>query len=209
MKRRAELEFLKIFSNKTNFFELLIRQCKYTLDGSAALQKYFETMNDAEAERVKVLEKEADNMRKNIIEELERTFITPFEREDIYSLSRTIDDILDYFNTTVKEMETYEMVSTEKLTNMVNVLNEATSDIYNAVCLMSEGKKEAMQYALKAKKKENEVESLYRKNVAELFENDDIKYILKTREIYRHLNNCADKIVTSADIIEHILVKII
>lgn len=203
------MEFTKIFSHGTNFYKLLIKQSKFTLDGAAVLQNYFKMQDEAEVKKVKKLEKDADEERRNLIDELDKTFITPFEREDIFELSRSIDDILDYFNTTVKEMEAYKVKSTDELRNMVNVLKEATEDIYNSVCLMSEGKKEAMKYALKAKKSENKMESLYRKNVADLFEIDDIKCILKTREIYRHLNNCADKIDASADILEHVLVKMI
>lgn len=106
-------------------------------------------------------------------------------------------------------MQVYKVEPTKELKEMVEVLREATMNVYNAVRLMPEAKNEAMEYALKAKKSENKVESLYRNNVAALFESDDIKYILKTREIYRHLSNCADVIDSSADIIEHILVKMI
>lgn len=203
------IDFLKIFSHKTNFYKLLIRQCKYTLDGAAELHSYFESGDFSKAEHLKMLEKEADNERKNLICELDENFITPFEREDIFALSKAIDDILDYFTSTSKEMQVYKMESTKELKNIVNVLRDATYNIYKAVCLMAEAKKEAMEYALKAKKQENKVESLYRKYVAALFESDDIKYILKTREVYRHLSNCADVIDSSADIIEHILVKMI
>lgn len=203
------MNFVKVFSHKTNFYKLLIKQCKYTLDGADALQRYFETGDIQEAESLKKLEKDADNERKNLICQLDENFITPFEREDIFALSRAIDDILDYFNSTAKEMQVYKVESTKELKDMVDVLKEATVNVYNSVSLMSETKNEAMEYALKAKKSENKVESLYRKNVAALFESDDIKYILKTREIYRHLSNCADVIDSSADIIEHILVKMI
>lgn len=203
------MDFIKIFSHKTNFYKLLIKQCKYTLDGGDALQRYFDTGDPEEAENLKKLEKDADNERKNLICQLDENFITPFEREDIFALSRAIDDILDYFNSTAKEMQVYKVEPTKELKEMVEVLREATMNVYNAVRLMPEAKNEAMEYALKAKKSENKVESLYRNNVAALFESDDIKYILKTREIYRHLSNCADVIDSSADIIEHILVKMI
>lgn len=203
------MDFAKIFSHKINFYKLLLKQCKYTLDGSDVLSRYFETGDPKEADNLKKLEKDADSERKNLICQLDQTFITPFEREDIFALSRSIDDILDYFNSTAKEMQVYKLESTKELKDMVEVLKDATQNIYKAVSLMPEAKDQAMKYALKAKKSENKVESLYRKNIAVLFESDDIKYILKTREIYRHLSNCADVIDSSADLIEHILVKMI
>lgn len=203
------MDFAKIFSHKINFYKLLLKQCKYTLNGADVLLRYFETGDSKEADNLKELEKDADSERKNLICQLDQTFITPFEREDIFTLSRTIDDILDYFNSTAKEMQVYKLESTKELKDMVEVLKDATQNVYKAVSLMPEAKNEAMDYALKAKKSENKVESLYRENIAVLFESDDIKYILKTREIYRHLSNCADVIDSSADLIEHILVKMI
>lgn len=203
------MDFAKIFSHKINFYKLLLKQCKYTLDGADVLLRYFETGDSKEADNLKELEKDADSERKNLICQLDQTFITPFEREDIFTLSRTIDDILDYFNSTAKEMQVYKLESTKELKDMVEVLKDATQNVYKAVSLMPEAKNEVMDYALKAKKSENKVESLYRENIAVLFESDDIKYILKTREIYRHLSNCADVIDSSADLIEHILVKMI
>jgi uncharacterized protein Yka (UPF0111/DUF47 family) len=64
-----------------------------------------------------------------------------------------------------------------------------------------------MQNAMKAKKSENQVEALYRESVANLLNEDDIKHIIKMRELYRHLSNCADRIDQAADYICHILMK--
>jgi len=60
---------------------------------------------------------------------------------------------------------------------------------------------------VKAKKCENKVESLYRHSIAALLMGDDIKYIIKMRELYRHLSNCADRIDETSDLICHILLK--
>ena len=61
------MDFAKIFSHKTNFYKLLIKQCKYTLVGADSLHKYFETGDPADADNLKNLEKDADNERKNLI----------------------------------------------------------------------------------------------------------------------------------------------
>ena len=203
------MNFKKIFQQKVDFYNLLIRQCDYTLKGGRLLHRYFELGDDADAVNVKQMEKSADEERKQLVSALDQTFITPFEREDIFSLSKAIDDILDYFTSTAKEMQVYELKSTPELKDMVAVLQEATENIYQAVCNLGKDKVLAAQFALKAKKAENKVESLYRHNVAALFQNDDLKYILKMREIYRHLSNCADVIDASADVIENITVKMV
>lgn len=199
--------FKWLFSKETDFYKLLEEQSRLTLQGVCALEKYMMTGNIEDGHEVNRLEKIADRKREELIDELDKTFITPFDREDIFNLSKAIDDILDYSNTTVKEMEAYNLQPTGELQEIVTVIKYSTDLIYKSVCNLNRDKKEGMEQALKAKKYENEVENLYRKNLAKLFEEDDIKYILKMREIFRHLSNCADKIDLAGDILGHIYVK--
>jgi predicted phosphate transport protein (TIGR00153 family) len=98
---------MKIFTRKKNrnrFLELLIKQAELTVEGWQTLLKYTREPDDALAEQVSIIEKQADEIRRILIDELNRTFVTPFDREDIFALSRLIDDLLDYANTTAEEM---------------------------------------------------------------------------------------------------------
>lgn len=196
-----------IFSKGIDFYKLLQEHSDLTLKGVKALVTFMKTGTEEDGNNVIQIEKLADRKRKELIDELDSTFITPFEREDIYELSSAVDNILDYCETTVKEMEIYELKPTEELKEMVDVIYEGTELINKSVYNLDKDKKLAMECALKAKKLENEMESYYRKYLAELLKNDDIKYILKMREIYRHLSNCADKMDLAGDILGHILVK--
>jgi len=90
---------------------MLSDQASKTLEGIEALGEFVENQNQKNANRVKEIEKEADELRRVLVEELHKTFITPMDREDIYALSRAIDDIVDYANSTVDEMEIYEVAS--------------------------------------------------------------------------------------------------
>jgi len=199
--------FKWLFSKEIDFYKLLEEQSKLTLEGVCALEKYMTTGNIEDGHEVNKIEKEADRKRQELIDELDKTFITPFDREDIFQLSKAIDDILDYADTTVKEMEIYNLQPTSELQEIVTVIKFSTDLIHKSVCNLNKNKKEGMKQALKAKKYENEVENLYRKNLAKLFEEEDVKYILKMREIFRHLSNCADKIDLAGDILGHIYVK--
>ncbi|MBC7261468.1 MAG: DUF47 family protein, partial [Chloroflexi bacterium] len=87
------------------FIRLLMEQAHFTVQGMQALEKYMRERNPESAAQVARLEKEADEVRRILIDELNRTFVTPLDREDIFTLSRDIDDVLDYANTTVEEME--------------------------------------------------------------------------------------------------------
>lgn len=196
-----------LFSKGVDFYKLLQEHSDLALKGVQALALYMDTGAEDDGNKVIKIEKEADNKRKELIDELDNTFITPIEREDIYELSSAIDNILDYCETTVKEMEIYELSPTSELKEMVDVILRGTQFIDKSVYNLDKDKKTAMDYALRAKKLENEMEFYYRKYLAELIKSDDIKYILKMREIYRHLSNCADKMDLAGDILGHILVK--
>ncbi|QAT49031.1 DUF47 family protein [Caproiciproducens sp. NJN-50] len=201
------MKLLKIFGCNVDFFQLLREQSEYILKAVRALDSYVQSLNPDDADEVKSLEEQADRKRFELVQGLDSTFITPYDREDIYMLSKSLDDILDYYKTTVKEMEIYQIGQSPELAEFIAVLKDASVNIHNAVCCMEKKPKAAVQCAVKAKKCENKVESIYRHSVAALLMGDDIKYILKMRELYRHLSNCADRIDEASDMICHILMK--
>lgn len=201
------MKLIKILGKKIDFYLLLEEQSRFLIDSVDALAAYAETMDPERAEQVKTLEKEADKKRWELVQDLNKTFITPFDREDIYNLSKALDDILDYYKTTVNEMEIYRIDPSAELTSFVGLLQEGSGSIHEAVRCLKTDPASSMQNAMKAKKSENQVEALYRESVANLLNEDDIKHIIKMRELYRHLSNCADRIDQAADYICHILMK--
>lgn len=196
---------------KSNFLELLAHQAEYTVQGLEALQKYVSQPDGALAERVSKIEKEADEVRRILIDELNRTFVTPFDREDIYALSLTIDDMLDYANTTVDEMVMLKVHPNIYLERMVSLLTDAAMEIYRGVIRLEDHPNVANDHAVRAKALENRVEHVYREALAELFDTpkdlDGVMEILKLREIYRHLSNAADRGDQAANAIGDIVVK--
>src|SRR3990170_6122582 len=115
------------------FLELLMEQAKYAVAGMEALSQYMKTPSDDAAEQVSRIEKAADEPRRILIDELNRTFVTPFDREDIFALSLTIDDILDYAESTVDEMVTLKVEPNHYLERMVSLLYDAAVEIYRGV----------------------------------------------------------------------------
>ena len=201
------MKFHKIFGSKINFYKLLEEQSIFIINSADALQSYMETQDQDYADQVKSLEEDADDKRRELIQNLNNTFITPFDREDIFTLSKSLDDILDYFKTTVNQMEIYAIEPAPELISFTQLLQAGSKSIHDAVCCMKTNPAESVKNAMKAKKSENKVEALYRNSIAELLMGNDIKYIIKMRELYRHLSNCADKIDHSADLGCHILMK--
>jgi len=196
---------------QSNFFTLLLEQAELTQRGMEALEEYMKTNDPQAARDVGKAEREADEQRRVLIDELNRTFVTPIDREDIFSLSRAIDDVLDYANTTVDEMSTFGVQPNPYLQRIVAVLREAADELFMAVKQLKEHPNVASEHSARAKVLENQVESIYREAIAELFQGpksvDDIVYMLKMRELYRHLSNAADRGDETANIIGDIVVK--
>jgi hypothetical protein len=198
----------KPFPNgETRFFDLLFRQSSKTVEGLEALFAFAGDGTREKANLVRNIEREADELRRILIEELDKTFVTPIDREDIFALSRAIDDIIDYANTTVDEMEIYGVKGDEHIKEMVNILRKAARELDEGVKILKDYPKIASEHAVKAKAYENTMEKAYHVALANLFKGSDTVYMLKMREIYRHLSNAADRGDEAANIISSIVMK--
>ena len=193
------------------FVKLLIEQSEYVVKGLDALLEYAGGKDGVAAAEVRRLEKEADEVRRILIDELNRTFVTPMDREDIFALSRAIDDIIDYAYSTVDEMTLLHVSPTAHLQQMVTLLRDAAVEVHMAMVQLKGHPRVATEHAQRAKALENRVESLYREAIAALFdgpaEPERIVEMLKMREVYRHLSNAADRGDEAANIIGDVVVK--
>ncbi len=202
-----------IFKPKPNkFLQMLVEQTQITVKGLNQLQAYLTRRTPEGARDIATTEKEADEVRRILIEELMRTFVTPFDREDIFSLSRDIDDVLDYAYTTVDEMEILDVSPTPYMARMASLLYEAAQEIELAVERLQDNHLTVAQdHAQRAKAYENRVEQVYREAIAVLFHGSKnykhIMNLLKEREIYRHLSNASDREDTAANVISDIVMK--
>jgi predicted phosphate transport protein (TIGR00153 family) len=193
------------------FIKLIHDQAAFTLEGMEALKAYMGEDTSAAARLTKA-EKEADEARRILIAELNKTFVTPFDREDIFALSRTIDDVLDYAYSTVTEMEVLKVRPTSFMLSIASLLRDAANELLMAVDRLELHPEVANEHAQRAKSLENRVEGVYREALADLFSGaEDIKHVmkmLKSREVYRHLSNAADRGDEAANVIADIVVKI-
>jgi predicted phosphate transport protein (TIGR00153 family) len=205
---------MKLFQRKPDrFMELLIQQAEFTVEGMEGLVAYMQNQSDESADRVRKTEKAADEVRRILIDELNRTFVTPLDREDIFTLSRTIDDILDYAYSTVDEMEILDVKPNSYLQRMASLMRDAAEEIRLAVLRLKDHPGVANDHAVRAKALENRMEGVYREAIAALFQAPhDVEHIvemLKLREIYRHMSNAADRGDEAANVISDAVVKIV
>jgi predicted phosphate transport protein (TIGR00153 family) len=198
-------------SRGDRFVKLLLDQASLTLKGLELLKSYMQKQKPSVAQAITVTEKEADEVRRILIDELLRTFITPIDREDIFALSRAIDDMIDYANTTVDEMEILSVKPTSHMRRIASLLYDAALEIHLGVSRLEDHPRVASDHAQRAKALENRVETVYREALADLFSGpQDVEHVvemLKLREVYRHLSNAADRGDEAANIVADIVVK--
>jgi predicted phosphate transport protein (TIGR00153 family) len=201
-----------LFKKRQNVFISHIHdQAAATLSGMEALVDYFNGQSPEAAQKLTRMEKEADEYRRILIYELNKTFITPFDREDIFALSRSVDDVLDYAYSTLEEVELLKVTPTIHMQKIAKLLRDAATELLMAVDCLQDYPGVANEHAQRAKALENRVEMSYREALAELFDGiEDTKHVMKVfkyREVYRHLSNAADRGDEAANVIASIVMK--
>ena len=193
------------------FDRLLAGQARCAVQMIGLLQEYVDSTDETRraqiAEEASDLEHAGDKARVTIVEQLYRTFVTPFDREDINDLSQALDDIVDYAENTIKELVLYRVPISPPLQEMIPVMAEGTQALAQAVELLPASLHSAGDHAVHAKSCENKMEGIYRHAIADLGSEDDIHTLIKMREIYRHLSNAADRMDLAANILMRIAIK--
>ena len=117
-------------SKKPNrFLDLLVQQAELTVKGMEILKQYMAEPDEGLREQLDKVEKEADEVRRILIDDLNHTFVTPFDREDIFSLSLAIDDMVDYANSTLDEMVMLKVKPNQYLARIASLLSDAAVEI--------------------------------------------------------------------------------
>lgn len=200
------------FQHRPNqFIERMREQAYIVALGTEALVDYMEHPNRKNAIRVRELEKQADEERRMLIDELNRSFVTPIDREDLFALSRAIDDVLDYAYSTTSEMDILNVAPTPQLCAMARLLRDSAEEIRHAMERLEQHPSVAGDHAMRIKAIENRMDTLYAEALASLFnEPDNLKEVvnmLKLREIYRHMFHAVGSAEQAANIIGDIVIK--
>jgi uncharacterized protein len=201
------MSFWSIFGHKkkVDFYDLLLSQTEKTLEGCQALVRFLD--GGGSSEEVNRIEQEADDIRRILVDELNQTFITPIDREDIFALSRAIDEVIDHAQNTVKEMEVFEVETNEYLCRMAELLEEGARQLVAAMKHLKDNPNVAVEYSVRAKRIENKMNDLFLSALKQLFSENNTRLIFTYREIYRHFNRSADRVDEAANVISNIVVK--
>ncbi len=160
---------------------------------------------------MKTEEEACDDLVREIIEALDKTFITPFDREDIHRLATSLDDILDNMEETAHRLHVFRIGQpTPEAVDLARIIHECCGHLEQAIRLCRDRRKpEEIQVHLRTVGRlENDADRLYRKADAALFvQNGDVLTLIKWRELYVWLENTVDACKDTAHVISEIVIK--
>lgn len=202
--------FSKVFEPQTDFYKILIDQATMTLHGLEALECWINDGADERCQTVRDFESKADEIKLDLQKRLVDSFVTPFDREDIYDLSTRLDEIINSAKGTAREIEAFTMNPEDAyMTEMARTLVEGARCLVNAFTTLREKNfSEAEVQASLARKSENRLSKVYRQAMRELFSINDLKKIMRTVEVYRSFVVAAEHIDRVGAKLQHVIVKI-
>jgi len=198
----------RIFPKTPDFFQLLYVQCKQVSLTVDNLVLYMNT-NDIHAGRMlKKDEHEADRIRMQNLNLLNQAFSTPMDREDIYRAIATLDRIVTFSKSTYHEMKVLDVVADDASRSMAIELQNGVTALVEGFRLLALDSEQAINYAAKARHSERRAEKMYRIALGRLFQGEDYLKMFKHRELYRHLSNATDRVHSTANVLQDIIVKL-
>ncbi len=199
--RANDVEIMTVLQNQANN---LVNASKVLLE----LIGNYSTLNEKNA-ILKNLEHEGDQLTHRLFTIIDRTFITPLDKEDISELTSAIDQVLDgTYGASDRLVLLKIQRPSQYMQEFANLLLTACQEIYKGVIELHKGKRESLLEHSKAISNcEHEGDNIYRLAIANLFDTDDAIEIIKLKEIYETLESALDRCRDVADVIEDIALK--
>lgn len=199
-----------LLPREEKFFHLFDRMAAKVVEGAHRFRDLLEDYTDVvqKAKRIKEVEHEADLIAHEVMDKLNKSFITPFDREDIRALVMYLDDVIDDIEATADKLALFEVKKpTAAAAEMARIICKATEEIQKAVNQI-EAPQTLNIFLVEINRLENMADNICREQLAKLFrEEPDVRELLKWKEVYERLESCADRCEDVADVIEDIVVK--
>jgi uncharacterized protein len=202
--------FTHVFGTPVDFYALLDEQAAKTLEGMQALLGWLnEEAGEERCQVVRDLENEADELKLTLGRKLQDSFITPFDREDIYELSINLDEVINAAKAIAREIEAFGVSPAKHhmLRDMGFILVVGSDCLHRSIRALRTDLSEASRQAMMARKLEKRLNKVYRQAMRELIELDDIKEIMRVREVYKAMLLAAERIDVMGERLMHAIMK--
>jgi predicted phosphate transport protein (TIGR00153 family) len=202
---------VRLIPRDTKFFDLFADMASNLGEGARLLQQTLGDFRDVE-ERVgqlKAIEHRGDEMTHGILIKLNQTFITPFDREDIYRLASSLDDVLDFIYAAGVRLVMYKITSApEAACKLAEVLVKQSDQLSEAVTGLEKKHDHVLQNCVEINRLENEADQVAREAIGVLFDKEkDPISLIKLKELYEVLETATDKAEDAANVLEGVVLK--
>jgi len=204
---------INFMPKEVKFFDYLNLQAENLVKASSYFKSILKNgvMDEAAAKKIHDFEHEGDTLSHEITDMLNRTFITPIDREDIYALANQLDDVLDMINAMAGRMKLYKLdPGNEYFSQFIDLIDQSSVALSNAVKHMHDTKRtrRVLDHCIEINRLENMGDQLREKAIGSLFETEkDPIMVIKWKEMYEVAEGTLDKCEHVAKVIESILVK--
>jgi predicted phosphate transport protein (TIGR00153 family) len=202
---------ITLVPQKKEFFQLYNRAAANAVDIAGQLHRMLGTFPEGKEDAlrsIKDAEHKGDRLTHEVVDLLNRTFVTPFDRDDMYRLAGALDDICDHVDEAAGNIGGYGVTHIrEAALNQASVILRAATKLQEAVALL-EGFKDSQDHLVELRELEDEGDQLNRAAVSDLFtsEQDPIA-VIRWKDIHERLEEAVDACENAADVLEAILVK--
>ncbi len=192
------------------FFDLFIQVARRSREAAEHLVGLFGELDRApyHAEQIKRLEHECDQITHEVVNRLDRTFITPIDREDIYRLAADLDDVIDVIDGVARRVQIFRVgAPPDGVKKLTDVIHRALGTLALGVERLRK-RDGVMEQCIEAKRLEEEADILYHDSLGKLFETEkNAVELIKWKEIYDNLERCVDQAEDVANVLESITIK--
>lgn len=195
------------------FFDLFEQGAANMVRAANKLKDLVDNWENPEAivAEITEIEHQGDSITHQIMEQLHRTFLTPFDREDISLIAGSLDDVTDFIQSAADSMLVYKIKKPgEKAKELTDIILKAAEEVQRAILQLKHRheQKEMLVRCVEINRLENMADRIYRAALGELFDgNTDLAEVIKWREIYEHMESATDRCEDVADALEGVALK--
>jgi predicted phosphate transport protein (TIGR00153 family) len=204
--------FDKLIPNNNQFYKLFEQSAAFLEQGAATLTEAVANPEQIKkyADRLVQIEHEGDELTHNILIALDKSFITPIDREDIHELVQALDDCLDTIESVTERMQLYKISTpNDAVQQLASIIRQQAIQVHAALSLMPSFKYEKIiPHCKEISKLENQADKVGRAALVELFRGtSDPLQVMKWKDIYDYLEDVSDQCKHVAGIVERIVLK--
>jgi uncharacterized protein len=202
---------VRLIPRDIRFFDLFSEMTGNLGQAARLLQQTFDDFQDVEerVRQLKAIEHRGDEMTHDILTRLHQTFITPLDREDIYRLASSLDDVLDFIYAAGVRLVMYKITSAPRAASeLAQIIIQQCEQLSQAMAHLEKKNDRVLENCVEINRLENEADWVARSAIAALFDNQkDPISLIKLKELYEVLETATDKAEDAANVLEGVVLK--